>query len=105
MYYSFLFHVNEMNVSYCTDCKREFKNPGSLASHRYKFHKISASKTQPLKHKTIRSDVNAAMRMVGEDIQELDEYVDSIAKSLSKLWEKFGKTDKTVKRLQRDIYN
>ena len=98
--------VNEMNLSYCIECNREFKNPGSLASHRYKFHRISASKTQPLERQTTRSDAytSAAMRLVGDDLQNLDEYVASIAESLNELWEKFDKTFKAVKRLQRDMY-
>ena len=33
-----------MYAPYCVQCKKEFKNSGSLATHRYKFHKTSSQK-------------------------------------------------------------
>ena len=117
-------------VSYCSDCQKEFKNPGSLATHKYRSHSASnkgqlvqnTSNTQygpsictidQSRHSLDVADkgasvsmqnVNAEIVMIREDLAKLKESHASIIEALNDFWRKLENNSKVLKTMQRDVY-
>ena len=66
-----------MTEVFCNKCGKGFKNPGSLASHRYKIHKTA-------KYKSHRSHTecndNVKYEMSASKSRDFDEIEDALAK-------------------------
>ena len=68
-------HTNiEMTEVFCNTCGKVFKNPGSLASHRYKIHKTAKYKSYR-NHKECNDNGNYVSKS-----RDLDEIEDGLAK-------------------------
>ena len=66
-----------MTEVFCNTCGKGFKNPGSLASHRYKIHKTVKYKSYR-NHKECNDNVKYEMSV--SESRDLDKIEDGLAK-------------------------